>query len=516
MLNKRIKKDSLEKLLLFVISLPICLLGALCFFRLNPYNILFSSGMAVFLARSIEQWLQERRSRRARRSLMDFLQYLSSNIAVGQTVRHVLQQMDNSNFVERSTDKRLKNGLKRVSRLIHAQQAPEAYLPVLEACFPCPESEVLLYALRLENQLGEKLLDLLRDSFDTARELVMLEDEMAAAGNRQRSEGLILALLPFSMAPFFNDLIVSDLPQSSAFGLSNLFRMAAYALAILAFILHLNLSAGSAGKPLAAKSEPPLFKYFSKARLFTSTRLIWLGAKLPLAYRKRLERDYRLAYPEHFFNIENAALSPFVLQHIFILLLIFPGSLLLLGLIAFVMKVALYPILPLALMLAVFFEVRLHAKAGQNEASLRKDLPLMVSLLSRLLKNGLTLPSAVIECARVFSAQKSPLSVVITGMSGRVSHAQSVSNMFEQIATSIKISDIASLLFLLARYMKLGSRELLNILEKQLNLCWAEQRQNIRRSLDAKSGFMLLPMLMDLLSVMLIGAAPAMQIFTAF
>lgn len=514
--KQALKSASLEQLLLLVLSLPLCILAAMSFFRLNIYTLLASCGFAFFLARSFEQYLSQRRVRRARRSLMDFLQFLSSSVAAGQTVRHVLQQMGDSSFVERSTDKHLKLGLKRVSRLIQAQQAQKSYLPVLEACFPRPEAEALLYGLRLENQLGEKLLDLLRDSFDTARELVMLEDEMAAAGNRQRSEGLILALLPFFMAPLFNDLISVPTLTSTTNGLSSMFRMAAYALAVSAFILHLNLSAGSSAKLRNENSSGFLFKLISAERVSSMTWLKRLGSKLPVSYTRRLERDYRLAFPQYFFNTDHETLSPFVLQHVLTLLLILLGSLVALLFISVLLGIAFYRVLVLPAAFAILFEVRLHSGAAQNEAGLRHDLPLMISLLGRLLKNGLSLPSALIECARVFSGRNSPLSVVISTMSGRISHAQSASVMFEQIAAGIKISDMASLLYLLARYTKLGSHELLDILDKQLNLCWAEQRQNIRRSLDSRSGLMLLPMLMDLLSVMLIGAAPAMQIFTAF
>ncbi len=505
-----------NNLLLLGLSFALSLFGAYCFFGMKVWILFLALGFALFLRPSFSDLLAKSKERQARRALMNFLQYLCSALSVGQPVRLALSEMGKSNFLKRSTNKDLQNNLKRVSHMIHNQQSAEAYLPTLEAAFPCPESTALLYALRLENQLGEKLIDMLRDSFDTARELVMLEDEIAAANNRQRSESMILSVLPFAMAPLFADLINLDLASSGSAGLGAVLRFFAYGLAMFAFMLNLRFSAERSSISKNIDQTPKLFRIYDDAEILHINWLSVLINKLPLRYRTQIVRLYRLAYPQNFFSLQKDTAEPLLFQHVLTLILVFSASFMLLLLISLISGIAVYWSLLLSLLTVLLFEGQLRSRAKENEESLRRDLPLMLSLLARLLRNTLHLSTALRECASIFSNQKSPLSTIVKSMMGRINYAESPSQLFEELADQLKLSDVSSLLYVLARYSTVGSKELLDILEKQLGLCWAEQRQNIRRNLDAKSGLSLIPMLMDLVAVMLIGIAPAMQVFMAF
>ncbi len=498
----------------FFIAYFLSLLAATMFFELSVWLWLLSFFFALFIAKALLLLLFSRRERQARRNLMLFLQFLSSNLAAGRSLRATLRDMESTAYFAQCSDKQLRQNLRRVSAKIRHQEASAAILPLLESCFPCAEAKALLYSLRLENQLGEKLLNLLRSSFDTSRELLMLEDELRAAANKQRSEALILTLLPFFMAPLFNDLISLPEPSAGLGLLAPLMRLLAFLLAMVALFLNLRLDARSDNNHQVKLAEPQLLGEHGLAKPFFA-----LGRKLylilPSRYHQRLTRHYRLAYPRYFYNRAQGFFESLVLRHLATSLCITGASLLLM---LSLRLLVVYPIF-LALVptfgVSIFLELRLQTQAKLNETAIRRELPLMLSLLSRLLANSFSLMNALKECAEILAAD-SALGILLRDITLRAAHAAAPEQMIEDLAAQLQLSDVASLLYSLARYVSLGSHEILQLLDKQLALCWSEQRQNSRKLLDTKSSLLLIPMLMDLLAVMLIGAAPAMQVFSSF
>lgn len=507
------KKLSLKDLLLYVFCLLLAFMGTLSFFRWQTLLLLPALSLAFLLYKAIDKKLQNRRIRKARRMLMLFLQYLCGGMAVGQSLRQLLLQLPQSGFYGQVTERRSKEKFNKVALYVQTQQRGKTYYPLLLDCFRCPEAKALLYAFNLEQQLGEKMLDFLRESFDSARELIILEEEIAATNSRQHFESLIMAILPFFMAPLFADIVqISNAPPRSLV-LGQIMRLLAFVLATSAFVLQLSLSAGHSSV-LKRKIKPDKLGRFAHS-LPKGMGLHKLIAWLPDVLRLYLLKLLRSENPKRIFNRDKASEAQWLQAFLLRLLVRFLFSLLLFALAFAFLHVCLLWAFLLALATALLQVLQLRTKAKELNAQRQEKLALLLSVLARLLKNGIGLNSALISSAEIFSSESS-LSELLEQIAIRIRHGESCELLLEAWAESLPPSDAASALYLLAGYNRHGSLEMLKMLEKQIVLCRTEQRQNIRRRLDAKSGALLLPMLMDLVSVMLLGAAPAMQIFSAF
>ncbi len=513
MLLKIKGKISARTILLYSFCLLLTLLGMRSYFSFQIILMLPAFLSAALLYNALKKKLEDRRIRKVRRTLMLFLQYLCSGMAVGQSLRQLLSHLPHSNFYKQLSDRKLKEKLSKVALYVQTQQSGETYYPLLLNCFHCPEAKALLYAFHLEQQLGDKMLDFLRESFDNARELFVLEEEIAAANNRQGFESLIMAVLPFFMAPLFSDLVQISTAPAQSLLLGQIMRLLSFVMATLAFILQLSLSSDRPSTT-SLKLKAKGLNRFSSCLLRRLKYSIPFD-RLPAFLRLKLLRLIRTENLRRLFNRDKDSESEWLQEWFFRLISLFFIYLLLLSFSFTYLNLPIFLAFFLSLALSSLPVLRLRTKAKEQQAQMIQSLPLLLSIVTGLLKNGMGLNAALLASSDIFSSE-SALAGPLEQIAVRIQHGECSERLLEAWAEHLPLSDAGSALFLLAEYNRHGSLEILKMLEKQVALCRSEQRQNIRRRLDAKAGALLLPMLMDLISVMLLGAAPAMQIFSTF
>ena len=98
---------------------------------------------------------------------------------------------------------------------------------------------------------------------------------------------------------------------------------------------------------------------------------------------------------------------------------------------------------------------------------------------------------------------------ITTMIEGGVSAADAL----EAFSHRISIPEAQSALLLAARYERSGGNEVLGLLRLQASSCWALCRNASRKKRERVAFTMILPMMLDFVSVLLVAIAPALNTF---
>jgi hypothetical protein len=85
----------------------------------------------------------------------------------------------------------------------------------------------------------------------------------------------------------------------------------------------------------------------------------------------------------------------------------------------------------------------------------------------------------------------------------------SASDAVEKFSLRIRIPEAQAALLLIARYGRLGSSEILNLLSLQSSACWNLCRNAARKKQEREALGLLLPMTLDFICVLLVAMTPA-------
>ena len=85
----------------------------------------------------------------------------------------------------------------------------------------------------------------------------------------------------------------------------------------------------------------------------------------------------------------------------------------------------------------------------------------------------------------------------------------SASEAVERFSLRIQIPAAQSALLLVARYDRLGTAEVLNLLQLQASSCWNLCRNAARKKQEREALGLLLPMTLDFVSVLMVAMTPA-------
>jgi len=137
-----------------------------------------------------------------------------------------------------------------------------------------------------------------------------------------------------------------------------------------------------------------------------------------------------------------------------------------------------------------------------------QDIPLFMCLMSTLLEAGMQLPKAIEICAKAFGDNKN-LSLEIKNMRAMMLSGISASDAVEKFSLRIQIPEAQAALLLVARYGRLGTSEVLNLLQLQSQSCWDLCRNAARKKQEREALALLFPMTLDFICVLLVATTPA-------
>ena len=159
-----------------------------------------------------------------------------------------------------------------------------------------------------------------------------------------------------------------------------------------------------------------------------------------------------------------------------------------------------------AILLLGGFEIRSDVERKRED--LMSDIPLFLCLISTLLESGMQLPKAISICAKAFDENKS-LSLEIKNLRAMILSGIPASDAIEKFSLRIQIPEAQAALLLIARYGRLGTSEVLNMLNLQSQACWNLCRNASRKRQEREALGMIIPMTLDFISVLMVAMTPA-------
>jgi pilus assembly protein TadC len=163
---------------------------------------------------------------------------------------------------------------------------------------------------------------------------------------------------------------------------------------------------------------------------------------------------------------------------------------------------------PFIVLMAVLGSREVRSEVERKREDLMTDIPLFMCLMSTLLEAGMQLPKAIEICAKAFGDNKS-LSLEIKNLRAMMLSGISASEAVERFSLRIQIPEAQSALLLVARYDRLGTAEVLNLLQLQASSCWNLCRNAARKKQEREALGLLLPMTLDFVSVLMVAMTPA-------
>jgi len=358
-----------------------------------------------------------------------------------------------------------------------------------------PETIPIFHALAISGKIGNNSLAILRSSCQMLSEMNAVESEISALNAGKNAEAVILSVMPFAITFALNHMSHDYMAAAKNTGTGSILLIAAFALCVISAAL--------------------LFRFIShsaedkKVRANTDDTDITSGRKCRLAdlAMRLLPQGFTAARHELFSELSHdpkAAYDRFIRKQIVTTVL----SLLLAGTVLYLAGKPVIFALFFAVVMPVLNNRDIHHTAELKREYLMKDIPLFMCLMSTLLEAGMQLPKAIEICSSAFE-DKCVLAGEIKSLRAMILSGSSASDAVERFSLRIQIPEAQSALLLVARYGRLGSSEVLNLLSLQASACWNLCRNAARKKQEREALGLLLPMTLDFVCVLLVAMTPA-------
>ena len=360
------------------------------------------------------------------------------------------------------------------------------------------ETLPVLHALSLQRTVGNQIISILRSSCQMLSELHSVASEVEANNSGKNTEALLLSMMPFGITYMLSVTSSDYLSPAQNTGIGKLLMVIAFIIAVFSCTYLFSL--------IGEKPSRNLFS-FSKTNRTVPTPIKrctkWLIANLPSMYTTRI---YEWCNEISFSTRE--AFEAFIEKTLTTILVCVP----LFSLICILLSLPFF-LVPFALIvILILLHVDQKSQVNKRRLILMEDLPLFISMLSTLLDSGILLPKALQTCGYAFSNQSclsQELQNIVMSVEGGVSAADAL----ESFSHRISIPEAQSALLLAARYERSGGTEVLGLLRLQASSCWALCRNASRKKREREAFTMILPMMLDFVSVLLVAVAPALNTF---
>lgn len=164
--------------------------------------------------------------------------------------------------------------------------------------------------------------------------------------------------------------------------------------------------------------------------------------------------------------------------------------------------------LALAAGLFVLPDYEVSRRVQKRRAELAAEFPDFLHKITLLLGAGMTVPRAWEKIAQE-AGKDSVLSRELKKSLLEIQAGASLAQAYEGFARRCRLPEINKFITLILQNMKKGNAELVSILRVQAAECWDARKMAARRLGEEASTKLLLPLLLMLIAVMLIVAAPA-------
>lgn len=492
-------------------SFPVFLIKTIWVYPVFAAAVYFASGMfissefirlilAVLL--SFFPWKEAMKKiysnnyRHMRTQLLVLLQVLCTSVSSGYSIEKSLLLV--RPIIEKTFGKRsmLLKPLINLENNLKLHVSLEESLNIFAQQISFPETVPVFHALAISGEIGNNSLSILRSSCQMLSELNAVQGEIAASNAGKNAEAAILCAMPFGVTFALNYMSREYLDMARNTRTGSVLLAAAFGICTIACAMLLRFMSHEQGRKVY-KSELASAVISGNKTSFPLTKLA----------KKLFPASFITARHELF---NELSVNPDLSYENYLKKQIITGSLSLLVFTVILMMMGKNPVYATFFAAAVLLlgSCEIRSDVERKREDLMSDIPLFLCLISTLLESGMQLPKAISICSKAFSENKS-LSLEIKNLRAMILSGISASDAVEKFSLRIQIPEAQAALLLVARYGRLGTSEVLNMLNLQAQSCWGLCRNASRKRQEREALGMIIPMTLDFISVLMVAMTPA-------
>lgn len=466
------------------------------FISSETVRLILAVALSIFPWKEAMKKIYSNNYRHMRTQLLVLLQVLTTSVSSGYSIEKSLLLI--RPVIERTFGRRsmLLKPLINLENNLKLHVSLEESLNTFAKQIAFPETVPVFHALAISGEIGNNSLSILRSSCQMLSELNAVQGEIAASNAGKNAEAAILCAMPFGVTFALNYMSREYLDMARNTRTGSFLLALAFGVCTIACAMLLKFMSHEHGRK-AYKSELAVNLTSGKAYSTPLTKLVkkifpasFITARHELFNELSVNPDYTY---EQYLKKQLLTGTVFLALSASILITLGKNPLFALFLTA-------------ALLLLGGFEIRSDVERKRED--LMSDIPLFLCLISTLLESGMQLPKAISICAKAFDENKS-LSLEIKNLRAMILSGIPASDAIEKFSLRIQIPEAQAALLLVARYGRLGTSEVLNMLNLQSQACWNLCRNASRKRQEREALGMIIPMTLDFISVLMVAMTPA-------
>ncbi len=467
---------------------------------------------SLLLTRSLRRWFKNRHLLHCREQYRGLLEHLLSRLSAGWTLERAF--MDAPISLSRQVGEKtgLLISLHRIAAHLESKHPLDNLLSDLEAGLPLPEARAAFRILPVLNQTGSDTYRFLQSNHRLTSRQLILQNELDADHAQRRTEAIILSLMPFAMALFLRQTEQFAKGNADTAQILQPGLIVAWILSVLAAILVINtLSSNYASISRKANRLSAEKKQHQnptdRALLKVYRRLI--PKRVSATLFRAIEVDSRSTEQ----NADRLTQQYFKTKKICMAIGFLPALAAMLFHPKWALPAALLPVA-----FAIIQDRQLLSKVKRRALEDQFVYPIFLNIALSLLHAGLSLHQAMVIAIDGLPDQliNDTLHTDLNQFKRKIAAGATASAALEEMSAGNLSPQIQSALGMMARYGCDGGPENLQILQIQVDTCWALHHQALRKKTELVMLRLMIPMALDLTAVILTVLLPAIQMIQNF
>ena len=356
-----------------------------------------------------------------------------------------------------------------------------------------PETVPVFHALSISGRIGSSSLAILRSSCQMLSEMNAVHNDINAENAGKNAEAVMLCIMPFAITFALNNMNGDYIIRAKDSQAGKLLMAVAFILCIIAAALLFRFMTHAQRSPKNNDSEKDRSPSGSTPLADSITKL------LPASFIARRHTMFNELSQVPRIRYESYIRKQLITVTVTGILVLF---------IAAASDKPLILALPAMILMYILNVADIRSKVNLKHEDLMRDIPFFLCLMSTLLEAGLQLPKAIEICSKAFD-ERGAITYEINAMRAEILSGRSASEAVEDFSIRTQIPEAQAALLLVARYGRLGTAEVLNLLSLQASACWNLCRNAARKKQERESLGMLMPMTLDFVCVLIVAVTPA-------
>ncbi len=481
---------------------PIC--AAAVFFLSDPFlpflvlRVCLALLLSIFPFLAVIKLLYGKRNALLRSQSKVLLQSLCTSVSGGYSLESAFL------CVRPTMEKAFGKRCLMAHALLRLEKSLSAHVPLseslMELCYRLDYIELLpiMHALSITRVVGNGVISILRNSCQMLSELMSVSSEVEANNAGRNAEAFILCLMPFGITFVLSAFTNGYMENTGQSPLGVALMLLAFCISVISCGFLLTLI-GDTKKGVVFHSEKASALLPVPRSIILKIRAV-LQKILPESY---VTRQYELyselsCEPDKLFDYQIRKILTLLIltTPLFLILLYFSGY-------------SYYFTIPAEIIIYLLVHHEIRQKVLKRREALMDEIPLFLSMLVTLMQSGVLLPKAIETCSDAFP-DTSTLGNEIQIMKAQMLSGMSAGCSIESFSGRTSIPEAQAALLLASRYELTGGSEVLQLLSLQSTACWSLCRNASRKKRERDALAMILPMTLDLISVLLVAITPAL------